>query len=176
MKRCPKTGAGGSWSDSSVDTMEEMNVIHQALVFGSFMALGILLAFLFHIITAWKEVIYPSRRTLFFVDLLCFVLAAFSVCGLLFVLYQGEVRFFVFGALLGGLFIYRALIGPQLNGFLKRFFRVWRKIVGRVIKFIGNWKEFGRQHRIRFIKRLNNLLKFTWKGSPNGQKKERKGN
>ena len=117
-------------------------VEQQLMVFLYFYAAGLITGLVFDFFKAFAKVFNFSKRIVFFLDLILCLLASFIVYYVLFLLNYGEVRLFVFLALLSGLLFYYLIISGFIYRNLLVIFRALRSIIYKILKLFNILQDF----------------------------------
>ncbi|MGI6319339.1 MAG: spore cortex biosynthesis protein YabQ [Dethiobacteria bacterium] len=117
-------------------------VEQQLMVFLYFYAAGLITGLVFDFFKASAKVFNFSKRIVFFLDLILCLLASFIVYYVLFLLNYGEVRLFVFLALLSGLLFYYLIISGFIYRNLLVIFRALRSIIYKILKLFNILQDF----------------------------------
>ena len=125
-------------------------VEQQLLVFLYFNAAGLMTGLVFDFFKAFAKVFSFSKKMVFFLDLILCLLASFIVYYILFLLNYGEVRLFVFLALLFGMLFYYLVISGFMYRNLLVIFKALRSIIFKILKLLNILQDF--------IRRITNYL------------------
>ncbi|MGI6327817.1 MAG: spore cortex biosynthesis protein YabQ [Dethiobacteria bacterium] len=125
-------------------------VEQQLLVFLYFNAAGLMTGLVFDFFKAFAKVFSFSKKMVFFLDLILCLLVSFIVYYILFLLNYGEVRLFVFLALLFGMLFYYLVISGFMYRNLLVIFKALRSIIFKILKLLNILQDF--------IRRITNYL------------------
>lgn len=117
-------------------------VEQQLLVFLYFIAVGLITGLIFDFFKAFAKVFSFSRRIIFFMDLILCLLAALIIYQILYLLNYGEVRLFVFIALVFGMFFYYLVLSVFMYRNLLIIFRALRSIIFKILKLLNILQDF----------------------------------
>lgn len=126
---------------------------------------GVLIGLLFDFFKAWGRIFHFSRKIVFATDLFICVAAALIVFQLLFMTNWGEVRLFVFLALLLGLLVYYILLSRYLYHHFFIFFESIKDIIVKISKIKKFMQEYLQKRRINYRQRIKRFKKLFEKGS-----------
>ncbi len=128
--------------------MLEPAVEQQLLVFLCICFLGFMIGVFFDLLRAWGKVFNISPRSFFVADFLFCVLAMLAVYITLFFINRGEVRLYVFLALLVGLIVYYLFCSRYVYKQYLFFFKMYRALSKKMSKLKVAWQEYCSKRRI----------------------------
>ncbi|RJX28857.1 MAG: hypothetical protein C4554_01940 [Dethiobacter sp.] len=143
--------------------MFSVTVEQQFMVFLYLSTAGIIIGIVFDFVKAWGKTFDFSRKTFFAIDLFLCLAATFSVFQVLFVTNWGEVRFYVFLALLLGMILYYLLFSRYLYKFFLMFFKIIKKFVLKMIKINMALQDYLNKKRIKCLESYKKLKRFLGK-------------
>lgn len=138
-----------------------ISIEQQFSVFLNFCLIGMIIGFVFELFRAFGKVFQFRRRAFFFVDLFLCLLATFYICFALFLWNYGEVRFYIFLALILGMILYYLIISRYIYKYLILTF-----------KFVRSMQDFINEKRIICIRLCYGLKKYFLKEKENQNEKE----
>lgn len=136
-------------------------VEQQFIVLLDLCAAGVLIGMVFDFFKAAGKVFYFPRKVTFITDLLVCLLVALTVFQLLFLTNWGEVRLYVFLALLLGLVFYYLLLSRYLSPLFTTFFKNIKNVALKIAKASRVMQDYFHRRRISMGQRFRNLKIFS---------------
>lgn len=124
-----------------------MNIEQQLVVFLLLLLVGFLSGLLFDILRAGGKGFGFSKTIVFLTDLVFCVIFTFIAFQILYTLNWGELRFYIFLALIIGLIIYYSFCSRFVYQSLRRFFK---KLYQKNLYYKKRWQEFIKKNRTSF--------------------------
>ncbi len=119
--------------------MFELTVEQQLIVFLYFNAAGLIMGLVFDFFKVFTKV---SGKTIFFLDLLLCLPAAFTFYYILYLLNYGEIRLFVFLAFIAGMFFYYLILSGFICRNLLVIFSALRSVGLKILKLFNILQDF----------------------------------
>jgi spore cortex biosynthesis protein YabQ len=143
--------------------MLTVTVEQQFIVFLYLSTAGVMIGVVFDFVKAWGKIFHFSRKTFFAIDLFICLAATLIVYQVLFLTNWGEVRFYVFLALLLGLILYYVLFSRYLYNFFLKFFKTIKKFILKILKVNKALQDYLNKKRINCMESYKNFKKFLRK-------------
>ena len=128
--------------------MPTATVGQQFIVLLYLSAAGMMIGAAFDLTKAWHKVFHFSRALFFIVDLVICLVAALAVFRVLYITNWGEVRIYVFLALLLGIIIYYALCSRLFYLNFLKFFKAVNKLLIKIAKIKTDLQDYLHKKRI----------------------------
>jgi spore cortex biosynthesis protein YabQ len=129
--------------------MWEMSIEQQLVVFLLLLLLGFLSGLLFDVLRACGKGFGLSKYTVFLTDLVFCLIFTLVVFQILYVFNWGEVRFYIFFAIIMGLIFYYGFCSRFVYNRLRLFFKILHQ---RIFYLYKRWQEFFKKNRTIFYR------------------------
>lgn len=129
-------------------------VEQQLFVFLYFYVAGILAGFVFDFFKALVKTFRFSRKVIFLLDLLLCLLGALIIFFILYLTNYGEVRFFIFLALMFGIFFYYIICSSFIYKQISLLFGILRIFILRIKKIFKILQDFASKIKNYLRRRL----------------------
>ncbi len=125
-----------------------MSIEQQFLLLLYLCVFGLVIGLIFDFFKAWAKVFDFSRKIVFWMDFLFCLLFALILFYLLLLANRGEVRFYTFLALAGGIILYYGFASPYLHAHFLVFFQAIKLFKAKISKIVRSWQDLVNKKRI----------------------------